>query len=1015
MPKEAWKVLVVEEDAGRLAGLRQMLAEEWVVVDAGTLESAVGLLGGMDCLILSGKLAQDGLQALVREGLPVVVVMPAGAAPALARKLLQAGATELLCGPEPTSEHLVQAVATAIERGRLERAIAPAASSEPCDATLRAFYDRSELMMGIVELADDDSDIIRLYDNPAASAFLKGREKASVDPTRRGIDRDSQLLWIDHYRASQRSLAPVRFESCQQAPAPLWLGVMVTYLGTSSNGRARFSYITDNITARKLAEERNREDQQRLALTLQAGQFGFWDVHIPSGKLIIGGHWAKMLGYTDEEILPHLSSWEKLLHPDEAEHVAERIREHFQGKSTFYELEHRLRHKDGSWRWVLDQGQVVERDGDGNPLRVLGTHSDVTLRKQAEERLRESEERFRLLVESSSLAVWEASPDGLVRFASPTWTTFGGQTLEEGQLEGWMRLVHPDDLEAVVAAWQAAVKTEAVYCETFRMLRKDGVWRWTRVLAAPLRDADGALVKWVGITTDITEQKEVEGRLIEGELFYRQTIESVPGTSFTCTPEGYCDFISHQWIAFTGTPLEQQLGHGWMEFIHPDERQSTAEAWQAAVENRAAYDLKHRIRRHDGKYEWFKVRVTPIRDSGGKIVRWFGTSFNIDDLARAENALRAADQRKDQFLAMLAHELRNPLAPILNAVEILRLTHAAGESPDRFHDIIERQVRHLSLLVDDLLDVSRVTTGKIQLHKEELDLINAVEKAVETHQCFITARQHQLTLVLPAEPVVIHGDSVRIAQIIGNLLNNAAKYSEPGSHLHLVVDTEVSAEGQQVAVLRVRDNGRGIDPDAIPHLFNLFFQDGRTLDRSEGGLGLGLSLVKNLVHLHGGSIEAHSDGLGHGSEFTVRLPIVPDAFLPAQSFPLPLPATNDQPRRILVVDDNLDLANGLTHLLRLKGHEVHTATDGQQAFDIAVKYSPEVILMDIGLPKLNGYDACQAMRKAGLLTTFIVAITGYGQATDRALSQQATFDAHLVKPVDLNTVLDLIERRLGGD
>jgi signal transduction histidine kinase/CheY-like chemotaxis protein len=435
------------------------------------------------------------------------------------------------------------------------------------------------------------------------------------------------------------------------------------------------------------------------------------------------------------------------------------------------------------------------------------------------------------------------------------------------------------------------------------------------------------------------------------------------------------------------------------------------------VENRGSYDLEYRVRSHAGNYEWFKVRSRAIRDSSGEIVRWFGAAVNVDDLVRAKTALREADQRKDEFLAMLAHELRNPLAPILSAVEILRLTRGTDHDPATFHDVIERQVQHLTLLVDDLLDVSRVSTGKIQLQNAPFDLVSAAEQAVEIHQPFINDRQHQLTVVLAAEPISIVGDSGRISQVIGNLLNNAAKYSEPGSAIHLIVDSDTTTS-PPTAVVRVRDDGRGIDPAAIPHLFDLFFQDGRTLDRAEGGLGLGLSLVKSLVHLHGGSVDVHSAGRGHGAEFTVRLPLAP-ADAPALP-PLP-PVTQapapSAPKCILVVDDNVHLADSMTELLRLTGHDVHTARDGQQAVDLAVDLRPDVILMDIGLPKLNGYDACRAMRRAGLHDTLIVAITGYGQPSDRALSQQASFDAHLVKPVSFNSILDIIEgsTALNGD
>jgi signal transduction histidine kinase/ActR/RegA family two-component response regulator len=383
-------------------------------------------------------------------------------------------------------------------------------------------------------------------------------------------------------------------------------------------------------------------------------------------------------------------------------------------------------------------------------------------------------------------------------------------------------------------------------------------------------------------------------------------------------------------------------------------------------------------------------------------------------------ALREADRRKDEFLAMLAHELRNPLAPISNAVHLLRMVRPADPMLVNGYNMIERQVTHLVRLVDDLLDVSRVSRGKITLQKMGLDLAAVVQQAVETSRPQIDARRHQLTVRLPPEPVPVEGDFIRLAQVVSNLLNNAAKYTDEGGQIILTVDRLIPSAGAAAgaggagaagkAVIRVRDNGRGIDRAALKSLFDLFYQSDTNLDRSDGGLGIGLSLVKSLVEMHGGQVVAQSAGSGQGSEFSVYLPLLRQdepagAAAPAPASPVARPA------RILIVDDSRDSADSMAMVLKLDGHEVWTAYDGNKAVEIAARERPNVVLMDIGLPGLNGYQASQAIRAAGLTDTLLIAMTGYAQEDDRRLTREACFDAHLVKPVDLAVLRQLLVAR----
>jgi two-component system CheB/CheR fusion protein len=400
-----------------------------------------------------------------------------------------------------------------------------------------------------------------------------------------------------------------------------------------------------------------------------------------------------------------------------------------------------------------------------------------------------------------------------------------------------------------------------------------------------------------------------------------------------------------------------------------------------------------------------------------------GYEQEVEERLRAEEALRniesearklvEADARKNEFLAMLGHELRNPLAPIRNAVKIMK--QRGSDDPDLCwaRDVIDHQVRHMGQLVDDLLEISRVTSGKVRLHKEPVDVGTIIAFAVETSRPVLDAEHHRLSIALPPKPVVVAADSIRMAQVLSNLLNNASKYTKPGGQIRLAaVD-----EGDQVA-FRVRDNGIGIPPEMLSTIFDPFTQVDRSLDHSQGGLGLGLTLVRSLVELHGGSVRAESDGLARGSEFIVRLPVLREIPTDVQPEPvalLPAPAVAKTPAapswRVLVVDDNVASAQTLAKVLKLEGHDVQVTHDGGFVLDAVRSFRPDVVLMDIGLPTIDGYELARRLRSEPDLSAgvgLVVAVTGYAEDEARRRSHDAGFDHHLVKPVDPDSVLALL-------
>jgi PAS domain S-box-containing protein len=440
---------------------------------------------------------------------------------------------------------------------------------------------------------------------------------------------------------------------------------------------------------------------------------------------------------------------------------------------------------------------------------------------------------------------------------------------------------------------------------------------------------------------------------------------------------------------FAGTP-----GAG-EELIHPDDRERVQKAARRALQERSEYAAEFRIVWPDGSIRWLAGRGQVFCDDAGKPMRMLGVDLDITERKTVEEELHQANQAKDEFLAMLAHELRNPLAPLLNALHLMDVRAGDADAVADARALAERQVRNITRMVDDLLDVSRITRGKIELRKEVVDLAAIVGDTVEACRPLIDARRLDLSVIVPPEPLFVEADATRLDQILSNLLNNAAKYTDEGGRIELTVkrlDGEV--------FVRVKDSGIGIPEDTLPRIFDLFVQASRSLDRSQGGLGIGLTLVRSLVELHGGSVHAHSAGTGQGSEFVVRLPVLTNR-VPAQTPPSFPARTNGQRARVLVVDDNCDAALSLAMLLESSGHTVRTAADGPSALALAPSFRPHVVLLDIGLPQMNGYEVARQLRgQPGTAIDMLVALTGYGGLEDRRRSHEAGFDRHLVKPLD---------------
>jgi PAS domain S-box-containing protein len=580
---------------------------------------------------------------------------------------------------------------------------------------------------------------------------------------------------------------------------------------------------------------------------------------------------------------------------------------------------------------------------------------------------------------------------------------------------------------------------------------------WISVVYTPTRDENGIVDGWVAVVLDIGERKRTELELrssrkrIQSDfdaLTRLQNVANLCGTAdsqfdecmlalldaaiaFTAADMGNMQLFDHD------TGVLRMIAHRgfdepFLTFFSTVDSDHAASCG-AAITERArvivadvntspiflgtpslAVMLEAGVR---------SVQSTPLFTGKGQLIGMISThcatprTFDeralqwMDVLARqaadfverklAEEALREADRRKDEFLAVLSHELRNPLAPIGYAVEILKKSDPMPPQMQKARDVIQRQVRQLARLIDDLMDVSRITRGTIGLRRQHIELRSIVNDAVEASRPLIEQAGHTLRVELPVEPVIVHADATRLAQVLMNLLNNAAKYTERGGH----IDLSAAVAGETVEI-RVRDTGVGIPPQNLQRVFELFAQEDRSLERSRGGLGIGLNLARRLVALHGGELEARSDGPGHGSEFIVRLPVAKSQSDASEAPGAQLEAPHSM--RILVVDDNEDSAESMAMFLAMSGHDVRTAHDGLAAVQAAAEFQPAAVLLDLGLPRLNGYEAAQRIRAQRGVDVVLVAVTGWGQEDDRRRSRAAGFDYHLTKPVALDEVRRLL-------
>ena len=653
--------------------------------------------------------------------------------------------------------------------------------------------------------------------------------------------------------------------------------------------------------------------------------------------------------------------------------------------------------KDGTERPIDDSAAPI-RDEHGDVVGCVLIFRDISERRRAENALQRSHEaqaRLAAIVADSDDAIISKALDGTILSWNAGAERLFGYTSAEAVGQS-INLIIPKELHEEERRSQERLRKgeRLEHFETIRVA-KDGRRVNISLTVSPIHDSAGRIVGASKVARDITERTIAELQLRESEERFRTIADSAPLLMWMNDASG-CVFVNRAYLEFLGLHFHTEVGgYDWTQYVHPDDRKAYVAAYQASFRTRTPFSAVFRFRRHDGEYRWMQSVGVPQISGTGELLGYTGCTYDIHDARLAAESLQEADRRKDEFLATLAHELRSPLAPLVNMLEIMKRTDGNPELLAQIRSTMARQLGSLVRLVDDLLDLSRITRNRLELRKERVELASVVQHAIETCRPMIESMKHEVTVSLPPEPIHLHADPVRLAQVFHNLLNNACKYTPPKGRIALTV----ARQGSNV-VVKIKDSGVGIPPEKLTAIFEMFTQVDQSLERAHGGLGIGLTLVKRLVELHDGTVEAFSKGPGEGSEFVVSLPALverPEAQHPA--------ATRGEERttarRILVVDDNRDSARSLAMLLEMSGNQTRIAHDGFEAVAAAEQFRPEVVLLDIGLPKMNGFDAARRIREQPWGKDIVlIALTGWGQEADRRRSQAAGFDLHMVKPVD---------------
>src|SRR5262245_46247847 len=777
--------------------------------------------------------------------------------------------------------------------------------------------------------------------------------------------------------------------------------------------------ITD-ISALKQAEENLRQSESRFRATFENAAVGIAHV-APDGRwLEVNQRLCDIVGYTCEELLT--KTFGDITHPDDLDADWEQARRLLAGEIENYSMEKRYYRKDGPIVWINLTVSLM-READGSPDYFISIVEDISARKLAEEALKGSEERLNLAMQAGDIGMadWRIRDDVIV--LSEKLVEIYGLPPDKTILryEDWRERVYPEDLpaleELILGTFERKLQNWRI---VYRIVRTDnGEVRWIESRHNVFYDAQGEPLRTTGATLDITEHKQAEETIRESETRFRQLADVMPQIVYSCPPNGKVDYANRRWYEYTGASTEQPIEDASIDALYSDDRESTLRQWRNSVETGQPFETEYRFRRKDGQYRWQLSRGIPIRDRQNRVLQWIGTMTDIHDrkeaeavreevLAREQSAretAEAANRSKDEFLALVSHELRSPLNAILGYAVLLRHGGLDAQKIKHAADVIEHSGKAQAQLIEDLLDTARIISGKLRLDLGPVDLVSVIEQAVQTIRPAADAKRISLETDLPSEIGQITGDPTRLQQVVWNLLSNAVKFTPQGGS----VEARLERVDPYIRIT-VSDTGKGISPDFLPYVFDRFRQADASSARRYGGLGLGLALVKYLVELHGGTIDAVSGGEGQGSTFKVTLPVraVATPLGEAGGAPTTVKISSELAGvRALVVDDEDDARELIATVLRQHGADVVAVSSAEEAYTLITATPPQgrldVIVTDIGMPGEDGYTMIRRVREwereRGAHIP-AVALTAYGRVEDRVRALNAGFQMHVAKPVE---------------
>lgn len=817
---------------------------------------------------------------------------------------------------------------------------------------------------------------------PAIEAAMRGEPQSLVDVQDASLARDATSpRWFHH------TIVPIR----------------------ASDGPPLGVFCQSIETTDKMRTEAALSDSEQRLRALLTNSFDVAYRMSPDWREMRILEGRNFLADTSEPTQGWLESY---IPEEDRSDVLQVIQEAIDGQRPF-ELEHRVRRADGSIGWTMSRAIPI-RDANGQIVEWFGAATDVTRRKEAEEELARQRRLYEAILDNTPDLAYVFDRDhrfiyaneGLLKMWGMTWDEASGKTCLELGYEPWHAAMHDREIDQVLLTGEA-VRGEVPFTGTFGRRIYDYIF-------VPVFGESGEVEAVAGTTRDVTEGHEFADSLRHHVARFQTLLNQAPlGVYVVDAKFRICEVNPVALPVFRSIP-GGVLGRDFEEVLHTlweeELAEEVAEIFRHTLETGESYYVPERAakRPSGGEPQYFEWRVDRITLPDGQ----FGAVCYFRDISEqvavrkaieeSREALREADRRKDEFLATLAHELRNPLAPIRSGLEVLRLAEPGSEVQEEVRGLMERQVQLMTRLIDDLLDVSRITRGKLKLRTSRVSLAEIVKSSVEAIGPLMRQADHTLQVELPAEPLLMEADPNRMAQVISNLLGNAAKYTPNGGQVRL----SAVRQGSEV-LLTVEDNGIGIEPDMQERIFEMFTQADSSLEKEHAGLGIGLTLVKSLVEMHGGTTWVESEGAGKGSRFRLRLPL-------ATPEPEATPSTTYRPShdlsgfRVLVVDDNLAGAKILGLMVKALGNTICTAHDGQEALERAEEFRPDLVIMDIGMPRMNGYDAARAMREQPWGRTLpLVALTGWGQEEDRRRTQAAGFNRHLVKPVEPSVLAEI--------